>query len=98
MTRTALDVDLLCSRFDYDVDLPDVNEKDTGEVKDKDVGLVVVFVKTFHQEPVVNISILDGTGVYYRFTAKDTFGFTVKLYTAAGATTTGNFEFHAYGV
>lgn len=98
MTRTGLDVNLLCSRFDYSTDLPDINEKGEDEVTDAGAGKSVVFAKTFHQEPIVNITIVDGTGVYYRHTAKDTTGFTVVLYNAAGAAVVGNFEWHAYGV
>lgn len=98
MTRTGLGVDLLCSRFDYSTDLPDVNEKGLEEVVDADAGKEIIFIKTFHQDPVVNVAILDGSGVYYRVINRDTTGFTVVLYDRYGATTTGNFEFHAYGV
>ncbi|MFA5160249.1 MAG: hypothetical protein WC484_07090 [Candidatus Omnitrophota bacterium] len=98
ITRQALDIDLVCSKFDYTADLPDVNEKGVDEVTVAVTGKAVVFTNTFHTEPVVNISILSGTGVYYRFSAKDSTGFTVILYDVTGTEVVGDFEFHAYGV
>ena len=98
MHRDALDVDLVCSRFDYWVDLPNVDETSSDEVTDADTGKAVVFTKTFQQEPIVNVTIIDGTGVYYRHISKDSTGFTIKLYNAAGASVVGNFEYHAHGI
>lgn len=98
LTRDSLDIDLQCSQFDYYVDLPDVDEYGSGSVSDTTNGLDVTFAKTFFQEPVVAISILSGTGVYWRVSSKDTAGFTIKLYDVAGVSVTGDFEFHAHGV
>ena len=97
LTRQSLGMDILCSQLTYFVDLPDVNEKGADSVAVAGDGKAVTFVKTFHQTPVVNVMIISGTGVYYRFTAKDTTGFTVKLYDATGTAVVGDFEFHAYG-
>lgn len=98
MTREGLDITLLLSQFNYTADLPDINEKGSDEVTVAATGKAVVFTKTFHEEPVVNVTIVDGTGIYYRHSAKSISGFTVKLYEADGTAATGNFEFHAYGV
>jgi len=97
LTRQSLGMTVLCSQLTYFVDLPDVNEKGEDSVSVALSGKAVAFAKTFHQEPVVNIAITSGTGVYYRFSAKDTTGFTVLLYDAAGTAVVGDFEFHAYG-
>ena len=86
------------SELHYYADLPDVDEFGTGSVSVTADGADVTFVKTFYQEPVVSVSILSGTGVYWRVDPKDTSGFTVKLYNAAGTTVTGDFEYHAHGV
>lgn len=98
MTRSGLDIDLLCSRFDYSTDLPDVKDKGADTVSVAATGKAVTFNKTYHQEPHVNIVITSGTGIYSRFSAKDSTGFTVILYDATGTEATGDFEWDSYGV
>ena len=98
LKRQSVSVDLICSKFGYYSDLPDVDEYGTDEVTVAVDGKDVVFGKMFHEEPVVNVSILSGDGIYYQFPAKDTTGFTVKLFDAQGAAKTGQFEYHAHGV
>lgn len=98
VSRSGLGINLLVSTFNYSVDLPDVNEKGGHEVTVAASGKAVVFDKIFHQEPIVNVTIIDGDGIYYRHSSKDSTGFTVKLYEADGTAATGNFEWHAYGV
>jgi predicted phage tail protein len=98
LTREAVDIDLICSQFNYFADLPDINEKGSDEVTVAGDGKAIVFEKIFHQEPSVHIEIRTGTGIYSKFTAKDISGFTVKLYDVSGTAVTGEFDWHAYGV
>jgi len=98
LTREAVDTDLICSQFNYFADLPDINEKGSDEVTVAGDGQSIVFEKLFHQEPSVHIEIRTGTGIYSQFTAKDTSGFTVKLFNVAGTAVVGEFDWHAYGI
>lgn len=98
LARVNTAKNIQCVSLDYYADLPDVDEFDTGSVTDAGTGLAVTFGKTFHEEPVVNINITSGDGVYYKTTSKSATGMTVKLYKADGTSVTGNFEYHAHGV
>ncbi|MBM3210610.1 hypothetical protein FJZ33_00200 [Candidatus Poribacteria bacterium] len=98
LNREDVDIDVICSQFNYTADLPDINEFGSDEVTVAADGKEIVFEKIFHQEPNAHIEIRTGDGIYSKFTAKDTTGFTVKLYDAAGVAKTGEFDWHAYGV
>jgi predicted phage tail protein len=99
MTRASLSQDLQCSQFDYYADLPDVDDFGTDTVSVAATGKAVVFAKTYHQAPIVNIDILSGSGMVHNFSViPTTTGFTVKLYDLAGTAQTGNFSWAAHGV
>ena len=98
-TRTDLSQDLECSAIDYYADLPDVDEFGVGEVTVAASGDEIVFTKTFHEIPGVNIDIVSGDGYVHKFsTVPSTTGFIVKLYALDGTTKTGDFRYHAHGV
>jgi hypothetical protein len=98
LERENEDITLVLSTFDHKADLPDVLDKGDDEVTVAADGKAVLFDKIYHQEPVVNISITSGDGVYFRVSSKTTTGFTVKLYDADGNLVTGEFEWNSYGV
>ena len=98
LTRESTSINLLCSQFEHVADLPDVDDKGSDEVTVAATGKAVVFSKTYHEAPNVHIEILTGSGVYYRFPDKDTTGFTVILYDAAGSEVTGTFDWHSHGI
>jgi len=98
LTRESLGDNLLCSVFNYLGDLPDIDEYGDDEVTDAGAGKEITFEKTYHEEPVVNINILTGDGIYYKTSSKDTVGMTVKLYDASGVAKTGTFEYHIHGI
>lgn len=98
LKRSSVGVNLICSTLDYYADLPDVDEYGGDVVAVAEDGKGVTFEKTFREEPVVNVNVTSGDGIYSRFTEKDTLGFTVKLYDASGVAKAGDFEFHAHGV
>lgn len=101
LTRDSIDDTINCSTFDYYVDLPNVDEWGEERILDADAnaGKAVVFTKTFHENPTVNISILTGGAIYYRFSVSPTTtGFTVQLYDANGIKRGGTFRYHAHGV
>jgi hypothetical protein len=79
-------------------DLPDIDEKGTGEVTVAGDGDAITFVKTFHETPLVNVDILDGDAFVHKILNLSTTGCTVKLYALDGSTKTGNFKYHAHGI
>jgi predicted phage tail protein len=98
LTRSDEGKVIQCSALDYYADLPDVDEFGDDAVADAGTGKTVTFTKTFHIEPVVNINVTSGDGIYYKTTSKDTTSMVVKLYKADGTSVTGDFEFHLHGV
>lgn len=98
VTRSAVDVDLEVDYLHYSADLPDVDDFGSDTISVAADGVTVLYGKTFYQEPVVAVSILSGTGVYWRVSNKDEISFDVHLYNAAGTAVTGDFEYHAHGV
>jgi hypothetical protein len=98
LTRQNTGDDIKCASLNYFGDLPDVDEYGKGTVSNPAEGCQVFFSKTFHEEPVVNISNISGGGIYSQFTDKSISGLTVKLYDAAGAARSGNFEWQAHGI
>jgi len=99
VTRDSVDTSLAVTNLTIDVDLPDIDEKDTGEVTNAADGCAITFTKTFHEAPSVNIDILDGDGYVHKFSvAPTTTGFTVKLYKLDGTAVVGNFSYHAHGI
>jgi predicted phage tail protein len=98
MTRADLSQAAQCSQLDYYADLPDVDDMFDDEVTNASTGKAITFTKTFHEDPVVHIMILDGSGVYALITGLSTTGCTVKLYNTSGTAQTGNFRVHVHGV
>lgn len=99
VTNSDVSINLVVPYFNYIVDLPDVDEYGIeGEVTVAGDGADIVFEKTFHQTPHVQVSILSGSGIYFALSSLDTTGFNVKLYNAAGVAQTGTFSFHAHGI
>lgn len=99
VTNSDVSIDLVVPYFNYIVDLPDVDEYGIdGSIAVAGDGEDIVFEKTFHQTPHVQITILSGSGIYYALSSLDTTGFNVKLYNAGGVAQTGTFSFHAHGI
>ena len=98
LTRESVETSLICSQFNYWADLPDVNEIQDGEVTVAGDGDDITFTKTFHQDPVVSVTILTGSGVYWKETGLDTTGVNIKLYDASGTAQTGTLRIHIYGI
>lgn len=98
MTREATDIDLLCSRFNYSADLPDIDETGEGEVTVAETGDTITFTKIYHQNPVIAIDILTGDAAYWKVTSLDTTGFDVHLYDVAGQRRVGTFTWKAHGI
>jgi hypothetical protein len=101
ITRETVSTVLLVSQFDYYADLPDVDEFGTGEVSNPstpDVGVDITFIKTFHVDPSVNVSILTGDGFVHKLTNLSTTGVTVTLYDLSGVAKTGTFSYHVHGI
>lgn len=97
-TRKSPTTEIAASNLTVEVDLPDVDEKGTGEVTVAADGAEITFTKTFHEAPDVNISILSGDGYVHKFSvAPTTTGFPVKLYELDGTLATGTFSYHAHG-
>ena len=98
ITRASTGKTIQCSQFNYYADLPDVDDLLDAEVTVAADGVDAVFNKTFHFDPAVNVTILDGDGVYWKISSLSTTGCTVKLYDASGTTKTGNIRLHIHGV
>ena len=98
ITRASTGKTIQCSQFNYYADLPDVDDLLDAEVTVAADGVDVAFNKTFHFDPAVNVTILDGDGVYWKISSLSTTGCTVKLYDASGTTKTGNIRLHIHGV
>lgn len=99
VVNSDVSIDLVVPYFNYIVDLPDVDEYGIdGNITVAGDGQDIVFEKTFHQTPHVQVTILSGNGIYYALSGVDTTGFNVKLYNAAGVAQTGTFSFHAHGI
>jgi len=98
LTRANVTDSLLCSTFDYFSDLPDVDEIQDGEVTVAADGDDIVFEKTYHESPAMNIVILTGDGVYGKTTGLDTTGVNIKLYDESGTLKIGTFRVHVHGV
>ena len=98
LTRESTETSLICSKFDYFADLPDVDDFGTGEVTDVSAGDDISFAKTYHETPVVAIEIDSGEASFWKATSIDTTGFTVHLYDAAGASRLGTFSWKSHGI
>ncbi len=101
LTRENVGDALNCSTFDYYADLPDIDEygEDRITPAQANAGKEIVFTKTFHEAPTVNISIILGPAFYHRYSvAPTTTGFTVQIYDGAGVKRDGTFRFHAHGI
>ena len=98
LTRENVGDSLLCSTFDYYSDLPDIDEIQDGEVTVAADGDDIVFEKTYHESPAMNIVILTGDGVYGKTTGLDTTGVNIKLYDESGVLKTGTFRVHIHGI
>ena len=99
LARGNIGDDIQCSDLTYYADLPDVDDFGSDTVSVAGSGKAITFNKTYHQAPVVDISILSGTGVYAGFSSiPDTTGFTVKLYNTSGTAVTGDFAWKAHGI
>ena len=97
LTRATVDTSLNCSQLDYSADLPDIDEVQDGEVTVAADGDDITFAKTFHETPALNITILTGTGEFWKQSSLDTAGVTIKLYNSSGVVT-GTFRIHIHGV
>ncbi len=99
LTRSDPSKTIQCPQLNYYADLPDVDEKNNDEVTVAADGKEVIFTKTFHEPPSVNIDILSGDAFLHKFSVIPTItGFTVKLYDLAGVVKTGQFSYHAHGL
>jgi predicted phage tail protein len=87
-----------CSELNTYADLPDVDEMQDGEVATAGDGCDITFVKTFHENPALNITILTGLGIAWQQTGLDTTGVNIKLYKLDGTAVTGTFRIHIHGV
>jgi len=98
-TRASTATAVQCSSIKTIADLPDVDEFGVGEVTVAADGVEILYEKTFHENPAVNIEILSGDGKVATFTvAPTTTGFTVKLLDLSGVAKTGTFGYHIHGV
>jgi len=98
VTRENLGSNILVSQLTVQADIPDVDDKGTGEVTVAADGDEITFTKTFHEAPAVNITITSGVGYAHKFSViPSTTGFTVKLYELDGTLATGTFGWHAHG-
>jgi hypothetical protein len=98
ITRANTGQTIACGNLDYIANLPSVVDSGSGTVSNASTGVTVTFAKTFHQTPVVNITILTGSGIYAQVSSVSTTGFTVKLYNASGTAQTGTFSWVGNGV
>jgi len=98
MTRSSLSQNLACSEFSYYTDLPSVDENQEGEVTDTGTGEVITFTKTFHEDPIINVTILTGNAYVWKATSLSTTGVTIKLYQLDGTSVVGTYRIHAHGV
>jgi hypothetical protein len=97
--RASLTMEILLSDLTINVDLPDVDDFSDDSVSVAGDGKAVLFVKTYHEIPAVNIDILSGTGYVHQFSvAPSITGFTVKLYQLDGTAVVGNFRWSSHGV
>lgn len=98
LTRTNSGDDIECSRFDYTVDLPDVDDFGTGNVFSAESGDVITFTKTYHQTPQVDLEFTSGDVSFYKIENLDTTGFDTYLYDRGGTKRTGAFKWKSHGV
>jgi predicted phage tail protein len=98
LTRQNVSDSVSCTSLNYHGDLPDIDEYGANTVDVAVDGKQVLFAKTFHEEPIVNVSIASGNGIYSRFMDKNETGFTVKLYDGSGVEQTGDFDWQAHGI
>lgn len=97
LTKENVNSSLVCSRMDHYADLPDIDEKGEERVTVALTGASITFSKTFHAIPSINITILTGNGVYWRFTNVSITGAdAVKLYDRNGVLQTGTFRWHSH--
>ena len=87
-----------CSSLKTHGDLPDIDDGGHSTVIDAVQGKTIMFEKLFHEEPIVNVTITGGNGIYARFLAKSITGFTIQLFNGAGAIQTGTFDWLAHGI
>jgi predicted phage tail protein len=98
LTRQNISDSVKCSSLYYHGDLPDLDEYGHDTVSVPSEGRQVMFNKSFHEEPIVHITITFGNGIYTKFTDKTVTGFTVKLYDGSGAEQSGEFDWQAHGI
>jgi hypothetical protein len=98
LTRQNVSDSVSCTSLSYHGDLPDIDEYGANTVEVAVDGKQVLFAKTFHEEPIVNVSIASGNAIYSRFTDKSETGFTVKLYDGSGVEQIGDFDWQAHGI
>lgn len=87
-----------CSSLKTHGDLPDIDDGGHNEVTDAVQGKEIVFTKLYHEEPIVNVTITGGSGMYPRFLEKSITGFRIQLLDGAGAPRTGTFDWLAHGI
>ena len=98
ITRESLTTTLLISNLTITADLPDVDSVQDGEVTVAASGYDITFVKTYHEDPAINVTILTGDGYVWKATGLTITGVNIKLYKLDGNTTTGQFKIGIHGV
>lgn len=98
-TRTSLSTEILLSYLLIKADLPDIDEFGDDTITVAADGKAILFTKTYHEIPSVNIDIISGNGYVHKFSVVPSLtGFTVKLYDMSAVAVTGDFRFHAHGI
>lgn len=87
-----------CSSLKTHGDLPDIDDGGHSEITDAGLGKEIIFEKFYHEEPIVNVTITGGNGIYPRFLEKSITGFKLQLFDGAGVVQTGTFDWLAHGI
>ena len=98
VARTDTSTVIQASALDYIVDLPSVVDTPSGSVSIAASGVYVNFIKTFHKNPAVNVTILSGAGVIATVTNISTTDCLVTLYNSSLTPQTGAFVLTVNGV
>lgn len=98
LTRENTGVVLQLTELNVYADLPDVDEVQDGSVSVAASGCDITFAKEFHESPALNVTILTGSGIYWKATTLTTTGVNIKLYDVSGTAVTGTFRIHIHGI
>lgn len=98
LSRADVGKTIQMTELNHGADLPDVDDVQDCTVSVAADGCAVTFVKTFHEDPALNVTILTGDGMVWKASSLDTTGVTIKLYDLTGTVKTGTFRLHIHGV